>query len=539
MTNVNPYSTQVAQGQSQAQAVLAGNGKGVFSGAAGQTFWDFLLGGTPTTVTQTDNPLLPLTQESATTPADLMALSADEIKALLADLESVEGIEGIEGLNGEEPVSLMELGLFLKQQDGVQTTDLINLRVERIQKHIDQMNKLVNHLTNGMPASTKNDALIDTLISRLDIQIEKLETKLQEMQTGKFGEGDLSVLIALGLTPAQLTKMTQRIEEVEKKLGRELTVEDLVAGVANIVPPPEEPKNLIVFAGTGGEASDLTNLPEDAQPTDALAAQLNGLTVGVGNNGDDLHLGDEGIEGGADKKVMRGLDLLQKLMTSAQGMAAGNAQKAGEILKSGFSSLLNLAGVSGDIALPSSWYQSPSDGITMSSFDIHAGIPGTSAAQAAHAATAVQQAGQVHPATQIVSAHLTKAAQEGAPKSMTIQLDPPELGRVDIRLEFGSDSTVKAHLIVEKIETFHMLQRDAAYLDRALQNAGLDTAGGNSLSFELAHDDSSFDQKDSNGNGSDGNGSEKRADGDADLIQSTMTWQVDPDSGHVRYNIFA
>src|SRR5690606_32842769 len=114
MTNVNPYSTQVAKGQTQAQAALTGNGKGVFTGG-GQTFWDFLLGGTQTAAAQAGNPLLSLTKESATTPDALLTLSPEEMDALLADLQDLEGIEG---LNGDEPVSLMEIGLFLKQQNG-------------------------------------------------------------------------------------------------------------------------------------------------------------------------------------------------------------------------------------------------------------------------------------------------------------------------------------------------------------------------------------------------------------------------------------
>lgn len=536
MTNVNPFSTQVTQGQTTAQAALAGNGKGVFSAGAGMAFWDFLLGGVDASGKPGTAPTLSLTQEAATTPDALMTLPTEDMDILLQNLE---GIEGLEGLNGEEPISLMELALFLKNQDGTQPVNIEDLRVERIQKHIDQLNKLVNHLTNGLPATAKNDAMIETLVARLDQHIEKLEARLQDIKTGTDDGTDLSMLIALGLTPSQLAKMNERIEEVEKKLGRELTVEDLIAGVANIVPPPEPQKDLMMLAGAEGAAPDLTDISSDAEPTDELAAQLNGLVVGVGNNGDDLQADSltDGTDGAGDKRVMRGLELIQKLMTGAHEMSA-NAQKAGEIIKTGFSSLLNLAGINGDIALPSGWYQTSTDTISMSSFDVHAGMPLTSAAQAAHTATAVQSAGHAHPATQIVSAHMTKAAKDGGPKEMTIQLDPPELGRVDVRIEFGADKSVKAHLVVEKVETYHMLQRDAAYLDRALQNAGLDTAGGNSLSFELAHDSSSFGRDQGNGGGSNRSGG-KRADGETDIIQSTMTWQVDPDTGHVRYNILA
>lgn len=542
MTSINPFSTPLANGQ---PPVAGGTGTGVFgAGTAGVTFWDFLLGGTPGTP---GAPSLP----GQTTPQQSSLLTLTAKTKIAPDANTMTQPGGdtdiiLDALETGDPQTLTDLALFLDSAEQNQNADLgADLRIERIQKRIDTLDKLVNHLTNGLPATQQNDVMIDTLVARLDQQIEKLQVRLKDLQEGNPLADDSSaeMLIALGLTPAQLTKMSQRIDEVEKKLGRELTVEDLIAGVANIIPLPEDKNKMLLPVSTKApldiKPEDVMNLPEDTELTDDLAAQLNGLVVGVGSNGNDLTLTGSGDDGaGTDKPVMRGLDLLQKLMTGAKEAAATGSTKAADLAKSGFSSLLNLAGVDGDIALPSGWYQSFTSGIDFSSFDIQAGLPLTSAAQAAHITTSVQQAGHAHPATHIVSAHLTKAAQDGGPQTMTIQLDPPELGRVDVRLEFGSDNSVKAHLIVEKAETLGMLQRDAAFLDRALTNAGLDTANGSALSFELAQD-RAFDHGGRDNNNGSGNGDGKRADTDEDIIQSTMTWQVDPDSGHVRYNILA
>lgn len=544
MANINPLSTQIAQGQASSQAALSGGKTSVLAGgASGVNFWDFLLGNTQINIqgdTKTadgqtsDDQILTLTDQTALDADMMLGLPEEDMNALL---ESFEGSDGI--------VSLMELAALLKSQANEQ--DLKDLRVERVERRIDQLNKLVNHLTNGIPQTSQTDAAIEKLVSRLDQQIEKLEAKLQDMQSGKTlaEDSNIPLLIALGLTPAQMAKMTQRIEEVEEKLGRELTVDDLIAGVANIIPLPDNKDNLLAPAAANGEitadGTDLTNLPEDTDPSDELAAQLNGLIVGVGNNGSDLQTSDDlgAADGGSDKRVMRGIELLQKIMAAGAQQAGNGAQKTGDIVKSGFSALLNLAGVSGDVTLPAGWYQSFTDKLDFSSFDIQAGLPITSAAQAAHATTAIQQAGQTHPATQLVSAQLTKAAQDGVPKTMTIQMDPPELGRVDIRLEFGDKKSVKAHLIVEKAETYHMLQRDSAFLDRALQNAGLNTSSGDALSFELAQDGSAFDHNNSNNGNERGAANDGNANDETDIIQSTMTWQVDPESGHVRYNILA
>jgi flagellar hook-length control protein FliK len=65
-----------------------------------------------------------------------------------------------------------------------------------------------------------------------------------------------------------------------------------------------------------------------------------------------------------------------------------------------------------------------------------------------------------------------------------IRLDPPELGRIDVRLDVGRDGQVTSRLVVERAETLDLLRRDAPTLERALQSAGLrtDDAG---LQFSL------------------------------------------------------
>lgn len=65
-----------------------------------------------------------------------------------------------------------------------------------------------------------------------------------------------------------------------------------------------------------------------------------------------------------------------------------------------------------------------------------------------------------------------------------IRLDPPELGRVDIRLTVDDSGKTQANLVVDKPQTLQLLQRDSANLNRALSDAGLDLSN-NSLNFSL------------------------------------------------------
>ncbi|HXF89970.1 MAG TPA: flagellar hook-length control protein FliK [Xanthobacteraceae bacterium] len=71
-----------------------------------------------------------------------------------------------------------------------------------------------------------------------------------------------------------------------------------------------------------------------------------------------------------------------------------------------------------------------------------------------------------------------------------IRLDPPELGRIDVRLDIDNRSNVMLRLVAERPETLDLLRRDAAHIERALQDAGLKT-GDQTLQFSLHnHSDS-------------------------------------------------
>lgn len=65
-----------------------------------------------------------------------------------------------------------------------------------------------------------------------------------------------------------------------------------------------------------------------------------------------------------------------------------------------------------------------------------------------------------------------------------IRLDPPELGRIDVRMQVDGDGNVQARMTVERAETLDLMQRDQRALERALAQAGLDS-GKTSLEFSL------------------------------------------------------
>lgn len=110
---------------------------------------------------------------------------------------------------------------------------------------------------------------------------------------------------------------------------------------------------------------------------------------------------------------------------------------------------------------------------------------GTNAASAAlqvgPAATAAQS-----PATPDLHALAVNIAAQSLAggKQFNIRLDPPELGRVDVRLTVDSTGKAQAHLAVDKPQTLDLLQKDSGNLARALKESGVQL-GNNSLQFSL------------------------------------------------------
>ncbi len=149
--------------------------------------------------------------------------------------------------------------------------------------------------------------------------------------------------------------------------------------------------------------------------------------------------------------------------------------------------------------------------------------------------TQAHAASQPHPAMQTIAATISKGAATGETKNITLQLEPPELGRVEIRMSFGKDKTMKAVVVAEKAETHVMLQRDSHLLERALFDSGLD-ASGSELSFELADNGYQFNGDGDGSHGGRGGGPDNAPD---EIIETTMTWRVDPETGHMRYSILA
>lgn len=85
--------------------------------------------------------------------------------------------------------------------------------------------------------------------------------------------------------------------------------------------------------------------------------------------------------------------------------------------------------------------------------------------------------------TDQVAVQISKAVQSGNDR-ISIQLKPESLGRIEVRLDIAHDGRVHATITTDRPDTLDLMQRDTRALERALQEAGLQTDTG-SLSFNL------------------------------------------------------
>lgn len=159
------------------------------------------------------------------------------------------------------------------------------------------------------------------------------------------------------------------------------------------------------------------------------------------------------------------------------------AQKSGEPSPGGFEPH---ARDTADLARPGP------DGAQLSALHTTAERFGNLAAQATQPAGAVAASSTGAVPIAGLAVEIATRAQAGRNR-FEIRLDPPELGRIDVRLDVDRSGQVTSRLVVEKAETLDLLRRDAAELERALQQAGLKTAE-NGMQFTLR--DQSFAGRD-------------------------------------------
>jgi flagellar hook-length control protein FliK len=113
----------------------------------------------------------------------------------------------------------------------------------------------------------------------------------------------------------------------------------------------------------------------------------------------------------------------------------------------------------------------------------------TVAVQTAQSTQAATASGTI-PISGVAVEIVTRAKEDT--RSFEIRLDPPELGKIHVKLDVDGQGNVTSRLTVDRQDTLDLLRRDSAGLERALNDAGLKT-GDSGLQFSLRDQNSGND----------------------------------------------
>ncbi len=140
----------------------------------------------------------------------------------------------------------------------------------------------------------------------------------------------------------------------------------------------------------------------------------------------------------------------------------------------------------------------------------------------------------------IVAMNLMGMAGQKDAQSLSFQMTPPELGKIQIKMTYSKDKNIKADIFVEKQDTLDLLQKDTKTLEDIMRDNGISTNSG-SLNFSLASQNQ-FSDFIENQDKSDYPASISSDISDAninEITHSNETWFTDLNTGRIRYNIYA
>lgn len=349
---------------------------------------------------------------------------------------------------------------------------------------------------------------------------------LDNIQAGIQG-GKASALTA-NITPAELTDLQNIIETGSPKEIAE-ALEDspiggIFAGLIQIIQPQAQQQ-----ASNVAEVAQYVATTPLQPLTQAATRQAANIQVTPEGQADT---GSYNPDDFGSKDSFK--DLIRQAPAQIQPAANTNANINAPATSETMAHVLSYLQISdtsptGDFLSPLGWEDPVAEQFGLSNI--------TSAANLTNMVTQTRSAAHSHPATQMIAVTMQQQAAKGENKTLTLQLDPPELGRVEVRMDFSKNKSMQAHMVIEKPETFAMLQRDAHMLERTIQDIGLDADSG--VSFELAQDNHDFGHDGGHDGQRNAAGNNGEADGDTEIIETTMTWHVDPNTGHTHYNILA
>lgn len=267
---------------------------------------------------------------------------------------------------------------------------------------------------------------------------------------------------------------------------------------------PQTPATILAPSAnalTNSAAATNAAMPAQMHSAAAVLAGAQPANAEAAGNSKDKYKGKVTESGNADESGLSKEKTAQALtrgLPAAETHTAQPAHNAAERTPAQISAAFGtqILASQGDASAGADSFSTPVS--NMSANAAPAGTPTAPLATSADAPVRIAMHGSAAADLDAVALRIAHRAAAGDSR-FDIRLDPPELGRIDVRLDVDRNGHAQAHLTADKPHTLELLQRDAAALERALRDAGLDFGG---LSFAL---------KGEGGNGNGRNGQNQSA----------------------------
>ncbi len=376
----------------------------------------------------------------------------------------------------------------------------------------------------------------------------------------KFVSSD-SRLVATGLDPAQMEVLKNNIEAAAAaaKTDGATAAAPLPddAGIITVTITPEKPAAPPVQAPSVANVTVLAQTPAATETSVVVAAAATAVANDTADTTETPVVVDQPVEASVDtsadfdpvefriaQKFLRPLASPAPLPTNATPATPTPVQTANSNVsvhvdtsikgKVDSSASLGVAAATPDLSTIVDANAGTSLTVTP------AGIP-LSVSTSVLTSPVVQNvsAASSHPAIQTVANVIAKNAKEGGAQTISLRLDPPDLGKLQIKMKYEKGDPLKVHVVLEKADTAAMFQRDSHALQSALNDAGIQT-DGSSLSFELSQDGSAFQNamgQDSSPGRQGGPAATEIAASEAPSLETSMDIFTDSKTGLTHYNL--
>ena len=527
-------------------------------------------------------------QATNATPETFTMSASTALKdgAAVADTSAAQGAQFPTSLMLKNGLSL-DPSLLVSSEDGSPMTseDLQTLLSNLGNTDTELNSKILVAMTPGTPAQDVLDN-VKTQLAALGVDTSKFKaivvktatphtdtggvpmTNPLAMDTASADGSQNFLLVATGLTPSEMGPLKNAIQssltdsEIDGTLPKDTATDittDINADAATMilvvyVMPPKQ----VEAAAPQDMSFDLSALSAFTQPTTdgveepdwtkKLSDKLSNMTMPTGE--DDVSPFDDEMNSilsfDAPKKAEAGFQGSQSLAKGAAEAKAEGADKPAKVaageMTTQTSQMFNHLGVS------TSTLNASGDPSLLYANNGMMGAHQT-AANITNPILTSSAATSSHPSIHAVASLIEKSASgsEKARQELTVELDPPELGRMQIQLSMEKDGAMKVHLLAEKQDTLALFQRDSHALKHALDQAGVQV-DSSSLTFDLASGDQSFNQlmggsQDQTGAktshlsiGTDGSINDMD---NMSVVESKMDFRADNVTGNVHYSFLA